>query len=274
MRIVEWNQEAEQKQKKAGQEQREAGRSSNTSLWTALHLDKTEFPCVIAIVGSGGKTSLMGQLAKEGRAHNLQVAVLTTTHIRKPPEYQEVFSQIENKEDDLVQSGAITIYGADCGDEKITYPGDACYEAICCHSDFILVEADGSRGLPIKYPAKHEPVIPANVNKILCVCGMSGLGHPGAEVCHRWELAKEKIQKAEQELVTEQMITELLETGYGKPLQQTYPEAEFYYCMNQADTPGQQAAAARILGMTGRKGIILSLHGEENVMYEERGADT
>ena len=255
-------------------------------LWSALHLDRVTFPYVIALVGSGGKTSLMGQLAGEGKEHHLRVAVLTTTHIRKPPVYQEVFSHMEK--------GTVTIFGTESGEGKLAYPGDDCYENVCRHADLILIEADGSRGLPVKFPAAHEPVIPENVNMILAVCGMSGLERPGAEVCHRWELAVQELTaeqkpavmqelttESEQELtqeqslemqqamITKEIMAELLEAGYGRALQQACPGAEFYYCLNQADTPKLQKAAAEILKHTGRRGLILSLPEDKNILYAE-----
>ena len=243
---------------KETEETSKAGKTAYpVSLWEQLKLSQASFPCVIAVVGSGGKTSFMGQLAEEGKAHGLRVAVTTTTHIRKPPIYQETFSGLAE--------GTIAIFGRECEEEKLSYPGDDCYRQLCGQADLILVEADGSRGLPIKYPAGHEPAIPANVNLILCVCGMSGLGKPCQEVCQRWEPAEDGPKA----VITEELLTELLECGYGKTLEKRYPKAGFYYCMNQADTKKQRRAAVRILGKTGRNGFPLSLKGRDNILYRK-----
>lgn len=242
-------------------------------VWNGLGLDHVDFPQVVAVVGSGGKTSLIGQLAQAGTARGLRVAVLTTTHMWRPPVYREEFLPLEK--------GTVTVFGKDCGEGKITFPGDACYEEVCRGADLILVEADGSRGLPVKYPGPQEPVIPGNVDRIVCVCGMSGLGRPGRECCHRWELALGALtvdtvevfrhlrrRKAREEIKYEEQITEeilslLLEEGYGRHLTQQFPRADFYYCMNQADNPKLAAAADRILQKTGRKGTVISLKGKE-----------
>lgn len=263
--------------------------SIRQKLWDSLGLNRAVFPQVIVIVGSGGKTSLMGQLAMAGKEHHKRVAVLTTTHIWKPSVYQEAFSALEK--------GTVTIFGKDCGDGKLTYPGDVCYREICHGADLILVEADGSRGMPVKYPSLREPVIPENANRILCVLGMSGLGKPGQEVCQRWELAAPVMPKpaeaapmrhrevcgkpeghpqcrnhcdiSKDSLLTEELLCYILEEGYGKPLTEKYPGVEFYYCLNQADTGEQRMAADRILQMTKRKGILMSLKGQENILYSE-----
>ena len=52
----------------------------------------------------------------------------------------------------------------------------------------VLVEADGSRQRPLKAPASHEPVIPAWVDTVVVLAGLSGIGRPlNAEWVHRPE---------------------------------------------------------------------------------------
>ena len=71
--------------------------------------------------------------------------------------------------------------------EKIRALPPEVYQAACAGADLVLVEADGSRGLPLKFPGEQEPVIPDNADEILVVCGLNGLGKPAREVCHRLE---------------------------------------------------------------------------------------
>ena len=53
----------------------------------------------------------------------------------------------------------------------------------------LLIEADGSRRHPIKAPAEHEPAIPAWVNTVVVVVGLSALRKPlNSEWVHRAEL--------------------------------------------------------------------------------------
>jgi probable selenium-dependent hydroxylase accessory protein YqeC len=42
----------------------------------------------------------------------------------------------------------------------------------------ILVEADGSKRLPLKAPADHEPVLPPDPDLVVAVLGLDGLGQP------------------------------------------------------------------------------------------------
>ena len=54
-------------------------------------------------------------------------------------------------------------------------------------ADYVLVEADGSAGLPLKAHAPHEPVIPAEAARTILVVGASGFGRPIREAAHRPE---------------------------------------------------------------------------------------
>ena len=55
-------------------------------------------------------------------------------------------------------------------------------------ADYVLVEADGSRRLPLKAHAPHEPVIPPEAKRVLCVVGARGFGRPIREAVHRPEV--------------------------------------------------------------------------------------
>ena len=65
-------------------------------LWEALDMDgrmehfrrkNGNAPFVVSVVGAGGKTSLIGRMAEEGRARGLKVLVLTTTHMFAPKRF-------------------------------------------------------------------------------------------------------------------------------------------------------------------------------------------
>ena len=60
--------------------------------------------------------------------------------------------------------------------------------------DIILVEADGSRGKPLKAPAPHEPVLPSKAACVVAVVGAKPLDSPsrsstytGGAWLRRWQ---------------------------------------------------------------------------------------
>ena len=52
-------------------------------------------------------------------------------------------------------------------------------------ADYVLVEADGAKKLPLKAHAEHEPVVPACAGRTVCVIGVDGVGAPVSQTCHR-----------------------------------------------------------------------------------------
>ena len=133
-------------------------------------------PGVTAIIGSGGKTSLLYRLADELKDGG-SVLVTTSTHIL-PPEHLPVRTRTGRVR-------GVCCVGSPCG-IKLKAP-EQFFEELAGLADFVLVEADGSAHLPIKAHASHEPPIPPNANNRILVVGVSGLNRPVGEAVHRAE---------------------------------------------------------------------------------------
>lgn len=135
-------------------------------------------PGITALIGGGGKTSLMYHLAEELRDRGT-VLVCTTTRIW-PPEHLPIVSEVEQLKEALLRYGVVCA-GTAAEKGKLAEPSfqwDEC-------ADYILVEADGSAGRPFKAHKAGEPVIPAHCHNTILVVGAGGLGKPISEVAHR-----------------------------------------------------------------------------------------
>jgi len=139
----------------------------------------------IAFVGGGGKTSLMFALAEELVGQNKTVLTTTTTKVsykeaRLAPlvillagsaKMEELGEKLKSERhvfvsDRLLDSGKVQGIDPSLAD---TY-----YRKLPL--DYLLVEADGASGHPVKAPALHEPVIPASVTIVLALLGLEALG--------------------------------------------------------------------------------------------------
>ncbi len=110
----------------------------------------------------------------------------------------------------------------------------------------LLIEADGSRGLPLKAPAEHEPPIPEFVDTVIVTAGLRGLGKPITEkVVFRPEIFREIGGAAEQDTVTSAMLTRVLTHPEGG-LKNIPSHARRIVLLNQADTPELQAVAQQM----------------------------
>lgn len=144
--------------------------------------ERLKKPPVIALVGGGGKTSLMFGLAGAGASRGWSVLVTTTTHLRDPRgETGRRFDRLILAPDSegLNRLPGITILASSVesgtGKLKGIDPG-LISGSPSSPFDLILVEADGSKGLPLKAPASHEPCVPASSDLVLGLVGLDALG--------------------------------------------------------------------------------------------------
>lgn len=139
---------------------------------------------ITAIIGSGGKTTLLRTLGQElpGR-----VILCTTTHIMPFVGLPLYTGGAEAELAGLLAERSMVCIGRPGPEGKLTAPALS-MEALMKAADYVLVEADGSRRLPIKAHASHEPVIPPESKKIICVVGASGFGRRIEETVHRPEV--------------------------------------------------------------------------------------
>lgn len=183
---------------------------------------------ITALIGGGGKTSTMYAFAEELR-ENGSVIVCTSTHILRPPQYPylpRLFEKLISGE--IVSTG--TIDGL-----KLSTP-EQTFSELMRYADYILVEADGSRQLPLKAHASYEPVIPKEAGKVLVVIGVDGLGKPIKEAAHRPEIYAKICHAAPDDLVTQEMIRSVVST---------YPRCDGII-INKADDAERLAKAESI----------------------------
>ena len=212
----------------------------------------------IAVVGSGGKTSVILRLAAEQRALGKKVLVLTTTHMYKPEKYG-VFSGSVGDVGAALEKDGIAIAGSEIDGGKIGWQGDAFYREAAALAVVVIIEADGSKKLPVKYPGAAEPVVPRDVSLILAVSGLGALGKSGKEACHRWERARVALGAADEAILGSEQLRDLLKKGYLLPLRERFPNVPVIPILNQADG-GLAETGKKIIDALGvEAGIVSSM---------------
>ena len=144
-------------------------------------------PGVTAIIGGGGKTTLMERLAHElsGKA---RVIVCTTTHIYPEKTMPCLVSPAQAEIAAALEKSPCICVGAWSENGKFGPPGLP-VGTLARLADYVIVEADGAKRLPLKAHAAHEPVIPPEASQTILVVGASGFGRPMYETVHRAPLA-------------------------------------------------------------------------------------
>lgn len=155
-------------------------------------------PRMTALVGAGGKTTLMYALAERIAGMGRQVVCTTTTKLF-PPENGIPLVLLAGKEDPVAAVWAALGNGRCLVAERLIpesgkLEGVTPEKLVALAGAFpkavFLVEADGAARKPLKAPASHEPVWPFQLDCCVAVVGLDCVGMPLDEAhVHRASLA-------------------------------------------------------------------------------------
>ena len=167
---------------------------------------------MICLTGAGGKTALLYALAEKAAAEGKNVIVSTTTHILQPENcYAGTLQDVRQ----LWRGGSYAVVGVPCEEGKLKTLSEADLDFWDKEADLLLLEADGAKGYPLKVPAAHEPVIPAQCVMIIGVIGMDALGKPLKDACFRLEEAKALLNCTEDHVVAQDDLVRIALSPQG-----------------------------------------------------------
>lgn len=213
-------------------------------------------PGITALIGSGGKSTLLSLLARELAAAGEQVLCATTTHIF-PPEGMPLTHSVEEARDALAAGGPVCV-GVWAAEGKLGPPREPleAYGTVC---RYLLVEADGSRRFPLKAHAPYEPVIPPDTVRTILVAGASGLYRPIRETVHRPEVFCPLAACSLEDTATPERVARVMAAeGLGDLV-----------LINQADAARE--AALELAALVGKPAVVAALNKGE---WNHVGCDT
>jgi probable selenium-dependent hydroxylase accessory protein YqeC len=212
---------------------------------------------VISLVGAGGKTSLMFKLARELSKTGGSVLTTTTTKIFEPEPDQSscvvvtdsVTRLVDRAKELIDEHHHMTMARARLPDKgKLIGISPSAVDTLWDSNLFrwIVVEADGAAGRPLKAPADHEPVIPDCTSCLVGLAGLNGIGRP---LTDQWVFRAERFAElsgiALNSGVTETAVADII--THHKGLFKNAPaKAVRIAFLNQAETPENLGAGQRI----------------------------
>ncbi|WBW50583.1 selenium cofactor biosynthesis protein YqeC [Peptoniphilus equinus] len=132
---------------------------------------------VVSITGSGGKTTLLFALSEELKTCG-RVLITTTTKIFTPSTERADYRFTDLSDYYFVGADTVRVVlgveDADTG--KLLAPSDDVLQRVAKDFDYILIEADGSRNLPLKMWREGEPVISSLTTKTIGVIPIQPYG--------------------------------------------------------------------------------------------------
>lgn len=184
-------------------------------------------PGITAIIGSGGKSTLLRALGLELMRAGGRVLLCTTTHmfpvagvpwdgssrrlgaapwkpgaLHTPGCTCEVCAGLARGS--ICQAGVL-----DPETGKLSAPAES-LDQLAQRFDYVLAEADGSKRLPLKAHASWEPVAPVGTANVVWVVGASGFGRPINEAVHRPELFCERCGCKPADIATPERVAQTL----------------------------------------------------------------
>ncbi len=239
--------------------------------------DWKTLPRVISIVGAGGKTSTMYDLAEELAVRGARVLMTTSTHIAKPEQYETAVVQrlsglaagkrtadsmgadrnmaeavgcaAGNAVGVQKKNGFILAAGKQAEGPnnawKLAMPEDLGEESVMkkllAQFDVILIEADGSKRLPLKVPSEKEPVLIPQTGLVIACAGLTAGGKTLGSACFRFASHGGWLKRRAEDSITAADLALILmdERGSRKGVDGWY----YRVLLNQADTEQEQKLA-------------------------------
>lgn len=216
------------------------------------------FPRVTALVGAGGKTTLMYALTDRMVAAGRRAVCTTTTRIF-PPDAGVPLILLEGESAPVgavraALAAASRIVVAlrllpDVGKLEGLLPETVDALADALPEACFLVEADGAARKPLKAPAAHEPVFPRRLDCCVAVVGLDGVGQPLDDAhVHRAALVCAVAGREPGDPVTPGTLARLVEHPEG--LFRGCPPCRRLVFANKADRPGVLASAAEAAALS------------------------
>lgn len=239
----------------------------NGSLASTLKIE----PGITAIIGSGGKSTLLKTLGLELMRAGGRVLLCTTTHMF-PVAGVPWDGSSRRLGAAPWKPGALHVPGCTCEacagmsrgsicqagvldpeTGKLSAPAEPLNE-LAQRFDYVLAEADGSKRLPLKAHAAWEPVIPAATANVVWIVGALGLGKPINEAVHRPELFCERCGCELTDIATPERVAQVLNAEL-----RMLNLSNARIMLNQVDTLSDPAMADRFETALGRSVVATSL---------------
>ena len=203
---------------------------------------------VTAVIGSGGKTTLLSALARElpGKV------ILCTTSFFYP--FQDTaflsISDITEEKEELMLRGLlaenrVVCNGEMAGNGKLGRPLLS-FERLSLMADYVLVECDVSRGCPLKAHADKEPDLPDTVDDTVCVIGAGGFMQPVEKAVHHPDIFRLLTGCAEDAVARPELVAKaFLNERLSKKV-----------LINQVESPETLELAERFVKAANLPGIV------------------
>ncbi len=201
---------------------------------------------IVALIGGGGKTSLLNRLGTELVEQNNSRSVLLSSLTRMLRDSQDETFTLEHIHEQGIRSlmqsyNPLKILGLQVTHEKLAGITDKTLADLRPHFDACVFECDGARGLPLKVHNQRDPIIPEFASHAIVIVGADVVGtsindgrvHRPDLFCEKWDVSPETVMDAS-------FVAQVVTSGHG--YHEKIPAAiPVSYYVNKADAFPDQA---------------------------------
>lgn len=200
---------------------------------------------IVSAVGAGGKTTLLRHLADEFVQSGSRVIVTTTTRIMYEDRPYFLSGPTVGDIKESLKHFPCVWAGMPAPGGKLKALPENVLKEIFKWKLPVLIEADGARRMPLKVPARHEPVILPESTHVLSVYGLDAVGKSVGEICFRPELAGELLGKNRTDPITTEDLVLLAASEYAGR-KGCKKDITYTVVLNKADDPKRRTYALEI----------------------------
>ncbi len=192
---------------------------SDTKYWESL-LE----PGILAVVGAGGKTTVVSKLGAVAVSLDRPVVVTTTTKMGAEqvapwnPYYGDDLTLGESHIVEQMKRGQIGAWFQEVAGHKVVGLEPELLDTLHDrHPDWsVVVEADGAKTKWLKAPKLHEPVIPTKTVSTIAVVNMQVLGRPFTdEYVYRIDEVQSITRCHIGDIITPEIVAKILQHDNG-----------------------------------------------------------
>ena len=140
---------------------------------------------------------------------------------------------ISEIKDKLNENNYITV-GIKTNNDKIISISQERVKELAKICDFLLIEADGAKMIPLKVPAKYEPVIFDISHMVIGVCGIDALNKKICHIWHRPHIVSKVLNKGLEDNIEIKDIAYILSSKEGQ-MKNVRDYMEYRVIINKVD---------------------------------------
>lgn len=187
---------------------------------------------VICLVGAGGKSTIMYELAAKYARDGKKVVVTTSTHIWEP---KNCYACNIAEARTLWQTGSFAVVGKrEAGTGKLVGLTEGELKQYEAEADVVLLESDGAKSKPCKVPRAGEPVILPECDTVIGVVGLDALGCSIESACFRVEDVCAMLGVTAEHVLTEADLASILLSEQG--IRKSVGTRKYYVVLNKCDS--------------------------------------